>query len=102
MASREKFHEILTGILGSRNVYFQPPEGFRMNYPCIKYNMDNKWTLHADDLKYAGKTRYTVTLIDYDPESEAFNNALEALPYSSFDRPYAAENLNHFVYTIYY
>lgn len=102
MASRDNFHQLLVDVLGSRNVYFQPPESIRMNYPCIKYDKDNNWTLHADDSKFIGKSRYTVTLIDYDPDSDEFNSKLNEIPYSSLDRTYTADNLNHFVYTIYF
>jgi len=32
---RLKLHEILCGILNTRNAYFQPPESVKMNYPAI-------------------------------------------------------------------
>ena len=43
--TREELHELLVSVLGSRNVYFQPPESIRMQYPAIVYarnNMQNK------------------------------------------------------------
>ena len=38
MASRLELHEALCKVLGSRNVYFQPPEDIKMNYPAIEYS----------------------------------------------------------------
>jgi len=32
---RIQLHEILCDVLGTRNVYFQPPESVDMNYPAI-------------------------------------------------------------------
>ena len=34
---RLQLHEILVGILGNENVYFQPPANLVMQYPCIRY-----------------------------------------------------------------
>ena len=41
---RLELHEILCTILGSRNVYFQPPESIKMNYPAIVYGLDDMQT----------------------------------------------------------
>ena len=37
MDRRLLFHEVLCEVLGSRNVYFQPPESVKMCYPAIVY-----------------------------------------------------------------
>ena len=92
-----KFEE----ILGSSNVYFQPPESIKLNYPCILYELSGADTLRADDILYGSKRRYTVTLIDPDPDSEYIDKIL-ALQYCVLDRPYKAEDLNHYVFTLYY
>lgn len=102
MASREAFHDLLVNALGSRYVYFQSPESSRMQYPCIIYKIDDKWVKHADDKKYIGKNKYTVTLIDFDPDSTEIISKLEEFEYCEFNRSYASDNLNHFVYTIFY
>lgn len=38
MANRLNLHEEFATLLGSNNVYFQPPESVKLNYPCIKYS----------------------------------------------------------------
>ena len=34
-------HDELITLLGSSNVYFQPPTSIKMNYPCIIYKLDD-------------------------------------------------------------
>ena len=41
MESRLKLQTILEDILGSGNVYFQPPSSVKMSYPAIRYSRDN-------------------------------------------------------------
>ena len=88
-------------ILGSRNVYFQPPASIKMKYPAIRFSLSDIFTNHADDSIYKRMNRYEIIVIDYDPESEIVNKLL-TLPYCSFDRFYTSDNLNHFVFTLYF
>lgn len=101
MANRLELHEKFCEILGSRNVYFQPPASVRLNYPAIIYSrkdIDNKY---ADDLVYKQDIAYTVTVIDPNPDSEIVVE-VSRLPTCRFDRNYKADNLNHDVFTLYY
>ena len=41
MDSRPNLQTMLEQILGSRNVYFQPPESLKLNYPAIVYKRSN-------------------------------------------------------------
>lgn len=101
MASRLKLHEILCEILGSRNVYFQPPASVKLNFPCIIYERSNVNTLNADDTNYITKKQYTVTVIDKNPDSE-LPDKISELPYCSFERFFVSDNLNHDVFKIFY
>lgn len=98
---RLKFHETLVGILGSRNVYFQPPPNLAMKYPCIVYERDNTNVQHADNGVYSWRQRYQVTYIDQNPDGPGID-ALNMLPLSSFNRHFATSGLNHDVFVIYY
>lgn len=98
---RLELHEKLCEILGSRNVYFQPPESLKMVYPCIRYQRDKNDVLHADNVKYQKRGIYTITVIDKNPDSD-IPDKIEDLLYCSSDRNYTADNLNHFVYKIYF
>ena len=101
MHSRLELHDILVEILGSKYVYFQPPEKVKMNYPCIVYELSKIKSTMADNKRYLNTKRYSITIIDPNPDSSIHEKMLE-LPYSSFDRFYTYDNLNHWVYTLYF
>lgn len=101
MGGRLKLQELLERVLGSKSAYFQPPENVKMSYPAIVYSLDDIWHDHADNLPYISKNAYQITLIDRNPESE-FVSEISSLPLCSFDRFYVADNLNHWVFTMYY
>lgn len=101
MGDRPDLQIIFEKILSSRNVYFMPPENVRMNYPAIMYSLGSIDKLHANDSTYKLLTAYDVTLIDKNPDTE-FLVPILALQYCSFDRFYRADNLNHWVFTLYH
>ncbi len=98
---RLDLHEILCDLLGSRHVYFQPPESIKMDYPAIVYRLNDIEDRRADNGVYLSNTSYSMTLITDDPDDPLIRK-LKQLPFCSFDRFYAADNLNHYAYTIYY
>ena len=87
--------------LGLSCVYYQPPASVKLVYPCIIYTLDKIDTRHADNNPYIQKERYSLTVIDRDPDSEVME-LVKKLPMCTFDRHYTADNLHHFVFTIYY
>lgn len=97
---RNELHAKFERILGSRNVYFQPPTGLKMNYPCIVYNLADANDVHAENRIYRRLYRYTVTYITKDPDDPK-RDELDDMRYCAFDRFFTSDNLNHFVYTIY-
>lgn len=98
---RLELQSILEGILGSKNVYFQPPSNITMKYPAILYERTQESTDHADNGRYRSQKRYKVTCIDRDPDSET-PDKIANLQYSLFDRFFIQDNLNHTVYNIHY
>ena len=101
MNRREEFQEKLSSIPGVRKAYYNAPTNIRMEYPCIRYSIASKKVKFACNGRFVIRDRYTVTLIDRNPESPILR-ALEEIPYYSFDRMYSADGLHHFVCTIYY
>lgn len=101
MADGPNLQDTLENILGSENVYFQPPESLKLSYPAIVYELARFDTRFANDAMYKLMDCYTVTLIDKNPKSE-FIKKLLTLPYCSFDRHFKSDNLNHYVYTLYF
>lgn len=98
---RQKLQAELVLLLGSTNVYFNPPESLKLKYPCIVYNRYRDAHYYANDEHYYYKKSYSVSVIDYNPDSTIPDKLLK-LPYCAFDRHYTADNLHHWVYTIYY
>lgn len=92
---------LLETVLGSNNVYFQPPESIKLLYPCIVYKLDKIDSTFADDQAYSHTKRYSVTIIDKSPDSLIVNKLL-ALPKCSLDRCFSADNLNHYNFNLHY
>lgn len=101
MGTRLELQEILETILGSDHVYFQPPENVKMSYPAIVYERDYLVNEFAGNNPYRQTKRYQVTIIDRDPDSEIADK-VAALPMCSFTRYFAADNLNHDIYSLYF
>lgn len=99
MGRRLDLQKILEDI--TDNVYFQPPTNVALSYPCIIYKRDFANTQFADNVPYAHKPRYMVTVIDRDPDS-VIPSKVAALPMSVFNRFYTVDNLNHDVYNVYF
>ena len=101
MDQRLKLHELLCEILGSRNVYFQPPESLKMEYPAIRYSRGDIDNRYANNNPYIQSRQYEIIVIDRDPDSEIVSK-ISRLPKCSFNRHYISNNLNHDVFTLYY
>lgn len=101
MASRIQLQAELEGILGSRNVYYQPPASVKMSYPAIVYSRNDIQNDFANNDVYAQNRSYEVIVIDKNPDSEIVDK-ISQLPMCRFDRHYTSDNLNHDVFTIFY
>lgn len=101
MADRLDLQSLLEELLGSRNVYYQPPETVKMQYDAIRYKKKSIVPRYANDAKYALLDCYELTVISKKADNPVVKKLL-SLPYCSYDRPYVADNLYHDVLTIYY
>ena len=101
MDRRLEFQDFLENLLGSGNVYFQPTQNTRMEYPAIVYELADLDARHANNDPYTIETAYSVTHIDRDPDSDV-PMKLAYVRKSGFDRKFVADNLNHTVFNIYY
>lgn len=92
-----KFEE----ILGSHNVYFQPPTSVSMHYPAIRYELKEFRNEAANNSAvYILSTGYECTLIMKEPDTEYLPEIFK-IPYCRFGRYYRADNLHHYTFTIY-
>lgn len=101
MNKRLTLHSMLVSALGNSNVYFQPPESVKINYPCIIYSKDYIATKFADNNPYFNEKRYKIILIEKDPDSSILDDVL-LLNKCVFDRYYISNNMHHNVFTIYF
>lgn len=101
MGPRAELHSKLCSILGSNNIYFQPPESIKLQYPCIVYELSNIESTKADDIKFTLRKKYSVTFISLDPDSNIPEKLLQ-LRYCAYDRRFVNDNMYHDVFTIYF
>ena len=101
MGTREDLDALLCATLGSEYVYFQPPETLQIHYPCIVYSLNGFYEPQADNITYHRRKMYDIIYITKNPDDEMIET-LADLPLCSMKKPYTAENLHHYPYTIYY
>ena len=83
------------------NVYYQPPESVRINYPAIIYSRERNSSLKADNINYLSRHQYKIIVIDKNPDSEIVEE-ISQLPYCRFSSHYTQNNLNYDVFSLYY
>ena len=105
MRSRLTLHEELVNVLGTKNVYFQPPESIKMTYPCIIYELYDISNTKADDDYYLDPRQYRVTIVDTNPDSPTRDKMAKyksGVGLTKFVRSQVINNLYHYTYNIYY
>lgn len=102
MRSRADLHNELVTLLGSNNVYYQPPETIKINYPCIVYERHDIHNTHADNDAYIDPIKYRVTIIDSKADSPLINKMIHFGHNVRFVRHFATQGLNHDIFDIYY
>lgn len=91
----------LEDILGSANVYYQPPANLRIIYPCIIYRKSKIHTIKADNRFYGRANEYTITYVSRTVDDDVILKILE-LEMCTHDRRYTSDNLYHDVFTVYF
>ena len=101
MRTWESLQEKLEKLSECRHVYFQPPENLIMEYPAIRYSVNDIDSKYANNKMYVGMKCYDIVVIDKEPDNPIIEKLLE-LPYASFNRHYVSDNLNHDIIKLYY
>lgn len=102
MANRIELQAIFEEILGSRNVYFNTPESVKMKYDAIRYELASKDIKRANNRLYLFTNCYDGVVITTDPDTTIPDAILSHFEMCSFGRPYIADNLNHYPFTLYF
>jgi hypothetical protein len=103
MGQRLNLQTALEAIAGVEKVYFQPDQNVKLSYPCIVYERSsvNVNAAHADDIKYFQLKRYSVTVIDRNPDS-AIADAVGERRYTELERFFVTDGLNHTVFQTFF
>ena len=101
MANRLDLQTLFETILGSRNVYFDPPESLKMRYDAIRYSRSRIENTFASNGVYKQDDCYEVTAIYKDPDSD-LPRKISKLPRCKHETHYVADNLHHDRFTLYY
>jgi hypothetical protein len=101
MADRLDLQTLFEELLESENVYFDPPESKRMEYPAIRYSRAKIVNRFANDSVYNQNNRYEVIAIYRDPDSD-IPVKISRLPMCSHETHYVVDNLHHDRFTLYF
>lgn len=106
LLTRDDLQRELEDILGSKNVYYEPPASVKMKYPCIVYTLARLHNRSANNGPvYIRYDSYTVTYITRTQEitrtEDSVCEKLLAMGGSAFDRDFTSDNLYHYVFTVY-
>ena len=99
--NRLTLQTMLEELLGSKHVYYQPPENLQMEYPAIRYSKADISNIYANNKKYISHDVYDVIVISKKPDNPVIQKLLD-LEYTDFNRHYVADNLNHDIIRLYY
>lgn len=92
--TRLTLHQKLVEILGSNNVYYNPPETIKMKFPCIVYSLDYIDNVDADNKKYIDWTTYKIRVVSYEVDHPATRQILK-LPMTRYSSRYVRDGLYH-------
>lgn len=97
---QSEFHKLLCAVLGSKNVYFQPPSKQRIMYPAIVYSRAPYDTTNADNHGYIVRDHYMVTHMTKNPDSGT-PKVLAQMPYCRQEQAFKQDGLYHTVFSLY-
>lgn len=92
----------LRSLLGSSNVYFQPPKSIMLHYPCIIYYKSRIDSRYADNKVYKAIDRYTLEYITKDPDDDMPMRILHHFSMVNSDRDFVSDNLHHYNFNLNY
>lgn len=102
MDSRIALQKELEQILTNKNVYFQPPESIKVNYPCIIYYLTDVKSFYADDVTYDYDHCYEVTYISKTEDFKIIDEIKTHFKKCIYDSHYIYDNMYCDAFKIYY
>lgn len=102
MTRRIDLQKKFEDLLGNRHVYFQPPPGYMMEFPCIVYSLSTLKTRYFNDMPHTYQSEYDVTYISSKPDDDFVGKLAEAFPMIRIGQRMVSDNLYHTRYTLHY
>jgi len=101
---RGKVQQLLSDIPGIKKAYYEPPSDIMLDYPCIIYQFDRyEGVMYSANDVYAAWPSFTITIIDFDPESNIPFEFVELKKKNcniSLDRTFSADGLYHWIFKL--
>lgn len=99
--TRVELQDALEDFMGSRNVYFRPPESVKLKYPCIIYNVRSGDSQYADNSTYIFHRSYDIQIIHKEADTDLIERFVFTFPKAKFDSSFAVDNLIHENFILY-
>lgn len=100
--NRLKLQAKLEALLGNDHVYYQPPSNVHLEYPCFIYSKSTPELQHANNKLYFYMDSFNVIYIDVNPDNTMVEDFCREFQYVNPGASYVTDNLNHYVFDIYY
>lgn len=98
----EELREIHQEYEKNDYIYFEPPEGYKMKYNAIVYELMDPDVKRANNRSYLIRNKWQVNVITRNVESEEPRAIQEHFECCTPGRPFVRDNLYHFPFTIFY
>ena len=102
MLKRVDIQEKFKFLLGSNNVYYQPPANLKMKYPAIVYSLDGLDVKRFDNTRLINKNCFSVTHIYRNESENLVETMLKNFEYISFDNRSIVDGIYNDHFTIYW
>lgn len=99
---RKNLQDELEELLGSKEVYFQPPTSKQLKYPCVFYKPARPQVHRADNMVYLYMNCYELMVVSKDPLFTLPETLVKTYMYCELNRFYTFDNLNYWSLTLYY
>lgn len=91
----------LETLLGSSNVYFQPPENIKLKYPAIVYSTGSPSITYANNKVYSYLTNFVMTYIRKTSGDDLPETIVRHFQNCTEDRTFVSDNLYHTVFKLF-
>jgi len=93
MRRRELYNRLVEEY--TPNVYWNPPENFKMSYPCIIYSLVDTNDIYADNKKAIYNEVYELTWISFDKEDLKLDKLMHD-DHATYNSYFLSDAMHHY------